>query len=436
MAYTETKTTSYGSRLGSSFKAIFTGFILFIAATVLLWWNEGRAVEQDKNIEATQEACQHVDNVAKADGALENQVIHAIAESKTSDILTDEDFNIKVNAVKFVRKVEYFQYVEHTQTTKKDKVGGSQEETTTYTYSTEWTDEPKNSNDFKDPAYKNVNRTYITFEDKDYVAENVTFGGYKLSSSLINSISGKTDSDLEVDEAVLANINSQLAQYKGNAVAPVVPVNNAAAATTSTDSVAADSAAAPAPVKVDLPYVHVIGNQIILGRNVSSPEVGDVRITYTQVNPGMLSIIAKVSNGELVPSKNDHGTFSMVERGNVPMEDMFKSAEESNSMWTWILRVVGILLVISGIKSMLGFFITVLKVLPFLSDIANVGASIICTLLGLAWSFLIIGIAWLFYRPLIAIPLLVVVIGAIVFLVMRSKKSKAAAEAAPAPAEK
>ena len=50
MAYTETRTVSYGSRLSNSFKGIGTGFILLIAATVLLWWNEGRAVHTAQDI--------------------------------------------------------------------------------------------------------------------------------------------------------------------------------------------------------------------------------------------------------------------------------------------------------------------------------------------------------------------------------------------------
>ena len=36
MAYTETKTTGWGERLGNSFKGIVTGFILIAVGTVLL----------------------------------------------------------------------------------------------------------------------------------------------------------------------------------------------------------------------------------------------------------------------------------------------------------------------------------------------------------------------------------------------------------------
>ena len=54
MAYTETTTNSYGSRLGKSFGGIGTGFLMFLAGTALLWWNEGRAVKTDKMLNEAQ----------------------------------------------------------------------------------------------------------------------------------------------------------------------------------------------------------------------------------------------------------------------------------------------------------------------------------------------------------------------------------------------
>lgn len=41
MAYTETTTQSWGSRLGDSLKGIIVGIILFIVSFPLLFWNEG-----------------------------------------------------------------------------------------------------------------------------------------------------------------------------------------------------------------------------------------------------------------------------------------------------------------------------------------------------------------------------------------------------------
>lgn len=48
MAYTETTTTTYGQRVKKSFGGIGSGILLFIVGTILLWWNEGRAVKTTK----------------------------------------------------------------------------------------------------------------------------------------------------------------------------------------------------------------------------------------------------------------------------------------------------------------------------------------------------------------------------------------------------
>jgi hypothetical protein len=44
-SFTETTTTSWGGRIGQSIIGVFIGILLIPTAIVLLYWNEGRAVE-------------------------------------------------------------------------------------------------------------------------------------------------------------------------------------------------------------------------------------------------------------------------------------------------------------------------------------------------------------------------------------------------------
>ena len=46
MAYTETKNTSWGERLGGAFKGVATGLVLILLGSWLLWWNEGRTYKK------------------------------------------------------------------------------------------------------------------------------------------------------------------------------------------------------------------------------------------------------------------------------------------------------------------------------------------------------------------------------------------------------
>lgn len=109
----------------------------------------------------------------------------------TIDSLIDPDFGIGVTGVKLVRKVEYYQWVEKSKSTTKDKVGGSQETTTTYTYEKKWVSSPVNSEEFHDPEYQGANRIKIVVDDLRQTTENVTFGAYRLNKSQIASISGE-----------------------------------------------------------------------------------------------------------------------------------------------------------------------------------------------------------------------------------------------------
>ncbi|WP_339136467.1 MAG: hypothetical protein WGN25_01115 [Candidatus Electrothrix sp. GW3-4] len=49
-SYTEVTNQSWFSRIGGAIKGIIFGFILFIIAFPLLFWNEGRAVKTYKTL--------------------------------------------------------------------------------------------------------------------------------------------------------------------------------------------------------------------------------------------------------------------------------------------------------------------------------------------------------------------------------------------------
>ena len=99
MAYQEKKTTGYGTRVGNSLKGILTGFVLIIGATILLWWNEGRAVKTDKMLNDAQEACIDMPNPDKKSAEFEGELVCASAMATTEEVLTDKDFGISENVI-------------------------------------------------------------------------------------------------------------------------------------------------------------------------------------------------------------------------------------------------------------------------------------------------------------------------------------------------
>lgn len=196
MAYQEVTTTGYGTRVGNSFKAIGGGFLMFVLGTALLWWNEGRAVKTEKMLDEAGNAYVEMENPNKKDASLEGELICGTAMATTEDSLVDAQFGIGAKAISIRRTVEYYQWVEHEQTTREDKLGGKEVATTTYTYSKEWTSRPVESARFHDPAYQNKNMVLTTIENDEKWAENVSWGAYTLTESLIHRISSREAVDL------------------------------------------------------------------------------------------------------------------------------------------------------------------------------------------------------------------------------------------------
>ncbi|MBR6036443.1 MAG: TMEM43 family protein [Bacteroidaceae bacterium] len=450
MAYTEKTTTGYGTRVGNSIKATLMGFVIIIGATILLWWNEGRAVKTADMLEDAQGACVEMPNPDKMDKSLDGELVCGTAMANTEEVLTDTDFGISENAISLSRKVEYFQWVEHSESKSEDKLGGKEETTTTYTYKQEWVSSPVNSGDFKDPAYQNKNYTWTVVENQDLWAEKVTFGAYVLNESLIHSISSTEAVELNVNEQLLQSMDKSVAdtyaRIKGlptpvnqanAAVAPVAQTEPAAATADSLQTAIADSISQNN--KVDLEYVHQAGNVIYYGRSMNAPEVGDVRITFEKTVPAKVTVVSVVDGNTFKPfvAKNKK-KFQTLRMGKKSIEEIFEEENENNTMWTWILRIVGILLVISGFKSLFSFLETLLKVVPFLSSIFAFGVGIICTIVGIVYSLIVIALAWIFYRPVLGIILLVIA-GFLVWVFAFNGKKKLAeltnkGKAEPAPA--
>ena len=88
-------------------------------------------------------------------------------------------------------------------------------------------------------------------------------------------------------------------------------------------------------------------------------------------------------------------------------KEIIEAEKEANNMILWFLRILGVMIVIGGLKGIFGFIETILKVVPFIAGIFGWGVGLVCTVLGVVWSLIVIALAWLFYRPLLGISLLV-----------------------------
>jgi len=374
-SYTEVTTESWGARLMGSIKSVLFGVVLFLAAFVVIWWNEGRAVKTAKGLD---EGAAQVETIpskplnVNKDGKL----VHLTGVVTTEERLLDQEFAIDVNALKLRRIVEMYQWKENKETTEKKKVGGSVEKTTTYTYEKNWSRSLINSDGFKIPE-DHVNPAAMLYNSYDKSVGIANIGEYQLPESFIGRISN----------------------YKKYPVADL-----------------------------DMENAEVIdaGSSVYLGEgSVASPSIGDLKIRFEIVEPGEYSMVAQMNGTSFQDFKTSTGTtVGMISAGSHTAASMFEEAQQQNTILTWILRVAGFLMMTFGLASIFRPLVVFADVLPFLGSMLGMGISLFSGIISFALSIVTIGLAWVFYRPVLGIALLLVAIAAFTFFYLRASKKK------------
>ncbi len=439
-SYTEVTTTSYGKRIGNSFKGIITGIVLIILGTCLLYWNEGRSVRQAGAIAEAELITVDLPNISTIDPSFNNKVVYAKGEAKTTDLLSDIEIGVSTTAINLNREVYYYQWVENESTETVKKVGGSEEKRTTYTYELQWTSDPINSANFKVPeGHENKVIFKLPLETKEFEAKNVSFGAYKLPSFLIRGISNPEDLALELTPRQLEHINSNLVPLPNSIQVPItgentvnttpnVQYNTPYTTNMNTNTAQQQVLTQPmAPVQAPIQRVHVNANSIYLGENQASPQVGDIKISYTQTKDTNISIVAEVDGNTFSHYVASNGnTFSYLSNKEATKEVIFQSAKDSNSIMTWIIRIFGIFIVVIGFKAILAPLSVLADVIPLLGDLVGIGTGLVGGLVGTAWSLIIIAFAWIRFRPMLAFALIGIALAFIVFTIWKGKSKKSA----------
>ena len=340
--------------------------------------------------------------ITKVDSAFEGKMVYATGRAVTKDELTDPVFGVKVNAIKLRRKVEYYQWVEHRRSEKRQKLGGGEETVTTYTYSREWVSHPVDSQSFKQMV-GHENKTRIQTEAADWLAPSVTFGAYRFPAFLARSIGGEKPLDISLTDTQRAEL--QKAFFAPNASLDASQVVGQQGAS----------------------MIHTQTNTIYVGREPGAPSIGDVRVTFFETPAAEVSILAKVNGDTFVPFRASNGnTFSRLSMGIQDMNSMFDAAKSGNATMAWILRGLGLVLCVTGFGMVFAPLKVLADVIPLLGSIVGAGTGLVAGLLGTAWSMVIIAIAWIRFRPVLGACLLGAALALVILLVIKGRMKKAA----------
>ncbi len=375
--FVEVTKQGLGSRGKDSIGGAIFGIVLVALTCVLLFWNEGRAVRRYQDLKEGAAAFVNGD-ASQVNPANEGALIHLSGDAVTPGPLTDPEFGISEIAIKLQRSVEMYQWVEQVQTEEKNKVGGGVETTKTYSYATEWSGSPVDSSQFKVQS-DHQNPGKFPFQSASSKAEGVKLGAFSLPAFLVSQIGGSEPLPVSgLDEASEAVKNSAQLSNGG----------------------------------------------FYFGNNPTSSAVGDVKVSFSVVRPGPISVIAQQQGNTLVTYQaKSGGTVDLLERGIVPAEKMFEAAESANKFMTWAIRIAGFVLLSIAFGMILRPIAVLAGILPILGRLVGAGTSVIAFILaGILWA-LIVAIAWIFYRPILGIAILVVAVALIVLFVKTVAKA-------------
>ena len=338
-------------------------------------------MQRTRDLEEGGAKTQTIDPATLPTGLEENNIVHFSGLPVTEDSVRDETFGIATKSIALSRKVEMYQWVQIKEEKKEKKLGGGTKTTTTYKYEKEWKSTLSKSSSFKKPV-GHENPSSMPYEAKKEVVKKATLGAINLSQSTIGQIN--CYESFTIDEI---KVNGDTTIKK-------------------------------------------VGNTIFVGLGtLSEPRVGDVRINYTHVPVQDISVVASLNNGTTTDYQASNNSIHLVTCGLKTAKEMFISAHENNKILAWVLRGLGIVLIFVGFRSIFKIFSVIGDVVPFIGDLIGMGLGLIAGLLTIIVSFTTIAIAWIFYRPILGISLLVIVGALIAFIIVKKKKGQATPEA-------
>lgn len=391
MVYRETTSVSWFERIKRSVGGVVVGLILVVGMVVLLFWNEGRAVTTARSLA---EGAGLVVTVGTdmVDPAREGTLVHVTGQVETTHRPADREFGIEATGLRLVRGAEMYQWIESSKSETTTKVGGGQETVTTYTYAMGWSDRAQDSSRFKEP--QGHQNPPMEVSGRSFQVPEASLGAFRLGERVIGMIGGAQTLTLSPDQA--------------DAIQQAVGAGMRASVT---------------------------DGRIYLGSNPLEPRIGDYRIGYEIVPLGPVSIVGRQAGSGFEPFQTQAGdALLMVDAGTHSAEQMFADAVTSNTVITWIVRIVGLLFLIFGFSLILAPLGVIGDVIPFVGSLIRMGTGVVAGVLGVLVGTATIALAWFWYRPLTA--LIILVIGAaIAFAITRlGRKKQAAGDLPPAEA--
>jgi len=326
----------------NTFFCMVVGFLLVPFAVFILYQNEQRAVQVDRDLNAGSHQVVTV-SASPVTHMLDGRLVYVVGPGTPARPVVDPRFGLKTNDLALRRDVEMYQW---TESSTYEQVGPVR--ATTYSYRTEWSAEPVPSSSFRHPAnHKNPPmpvQTTVLWADAHC-------GAYAIGPDLLHKL------------------------HDFRPVAPTrIPIRGRWKRT---------------------------ATGLYLGANPAEPHVGDLRVTFREIPTGPVSIVGGVRKGRLGSyTTPKHTSIAEIELGSHPAADLFHAAHVENVQQLWLVRLAGLVVMFLGFLLVGAPILAVADAIPVFGWILGDVDALVCFGLALMASLVTIAVGWIHARPL------------------------------------
>lgn len=452
-------------KMGNSLMGLLVGPVLILLGCLLLWNNESWAIKTHRSLHEALDAHVVLDptNIHEDNSKMnhrdilqryDNRLVHVSGSLQVDAPVIDPQFDLsRSHAVTLTRIVEIYQWQETISKERRKLQNGETQVLEHVQYHKKWVDSPISSHNFREHGYENVGT--LPFSTQSFRADTVRLKIHPdhewtlvLSPTLVSqlrssrevsvrdipklpagaAISGNQLVFLQDKLQLLANNNPKLPSNHEDLIEEQVVRVDGEEKTLfvlkhSGDSYSTRERALEAAqtqrkqIQQEQPPNH----EFVLSNY--EPSIGDVRVRFQEAPCTTVSVLAR-----LVPSSGDRRILTnwqsrygsgydvaILQSGYVSADDMISDAQSANAVKTWLLRGGGWLLNMIGFSLITSIVTTTADIglhwIPLLGPMATsiirLGVSVANFILGTSLTLLVASVAWIVYRPVLGLSLLV-----------------------------
>lgn len=280
------------------FKEIIFGIVTLVMSLAVFFYEDESTIAYNNSIN---HICSNITTISanNINKNNEGKVVYLQGFANTSSMLEDSLFGVKVKALKLMRVVEIYQWVENKY---------EENNLTKVAYDKEWSKNIINSGSFQEKA-NHQNPLSEKYPNLIFTAHKIDVGKFELGDGLVSKMESFEFYKIEAPEKVKNN-------------------------------------------KLNF----TLDDGVYFDGNPLNPQIGDIRIGYQIIKPTQISAIG-IQNFNTIegPVRYKNYDVSIINSGNISLSDMLRSVVKYNNKSTmrWILCIIGIVLMWSGLNMLI-----------------------------------------------------------------------------------